>query len=79
MQYNERKLEVLDYILTNETATSDDISLALNIEIHNSRMLLRKYWKQGLLRRRKVNKFGKRVYSLSEKGEERLKFLGDAL
>jgi DNA-binding MarR family transcriptional regulator len=79
VQYNERKFEVLDYIFTNETTSSDDISFDLGIEIHNSRMLLRKYWKQGLLRRKKVNKLGKRVYSLSEKGEERLKFLGDAL
>ena len=79
MQYDERKFEILDDIFTNETTSSDDISFALDIEIHNSRMLLRKYWKQELLRMRKVNKFGKRVYSLSEKGEERLKFLGDVL
>jgi DNA-binding MarR family transcriptional regulator len=60
VQYNKRKFEVLNYIFTNETTSSDDISFDLRIEIHNSRMLLRKYWKQGLLRRRKVNKFGKR-------------------
>ena len=72
---NERKEQVLEYVLNNPDATSVDVALALDLEIHNARTLLHKYERQGLLSRRQVDFYGTRVYNIKEKGVERLKWL----
>ena len=74
--HNKRKHQVLDYICRYPDSTSADLASALDIEIHNARTLLKKYHRQGLLRRRKVDRWGTRTYEITEKGLKRRKWLG---
>ncbi len=79
MSYNERKLKLLKFL--SETGPLDSDSLAkaiansreLALDIHALRMALMRYYKQGLLRREKVE--GMFTYHLSERGVQRLRWL----
>ena len=74
MEFNLRKYHVLEYVDANGAVTSQELSDALNLEIHNARMLLLKYHRQGLLNRSKKSR-GEYVYELTGKGWERMKWL----
>ena len=72
-EYNERKLEVLIYARDYEPITSQNVADDLDIEIHNARMLLLKYHRQGLLSRR--SEFERKIYNISDKGLSRIEYL----
>lgn len=73
--YNSRKLEILKFVRDAGTVTSSDVAGGLNLRIHNARMLLYKYHRQGLLSRRTVRPFEAKEYSVTEQGVRRLKWL----
>jgi len=73
----ERKLQVLLYAASCESFTSEDIAQNLDLEIHNARMLLLKYHRQGLLSRRQD--YLCKVYQITEKGLRRIDWLVDRL
>jgi len=75
VEYNERKRQVLAFVRDNPSVTSSELARTLNLEIHNARTLLKKYFDQGLLSRRKNDCFGTRNYEATEKGLKRLKWL----
>ncbi len=78
--YNERKLEILLYVLKVGEACAREVSDALEISYHNASVLLGKYYsKQGLLSREKVDMYGTRVYSITSKGRERIDRLSQSL
>lgn len=73
---NERKLKVLRFVLEAGEVTSEEVADALGIEIHNSRVQVRRYWQRGLLYRRVVDRTTKkRAYRVSPKGKARLRWL----
>lgn len=72
--YNARKLQVLEYLASCYSCTARELASDLGLEIHNARMLLRRYWKQGLLGRQKCET-GEFVYYLTERGRRRLYYL----
>ena len=71
---NERKYQVLRILGRFSAITADDLSRLANISINHSRVLLRHYYKQGLINRA-LTQGGFYIYWLSRKGEERLKWL----
>jgi DNA-binding MarR family transcriptional regulator len=71
---NMRKMQVLSILASGYAYTPRHISEALGVEIHNARMLLKRYTKMGLLNRAK-SKNGAYVYWINEKGLERLGWL----
>jgi DNA-binding MarR family transcriptional regulator len=73
--YNERKLQVLEYVEMYPGTTSYDLASALDLEIHNARTLLKKYSRQGLLSRSRTDACGTRAYEITEKGSSRLSYL----
>ncbi len=75
MGYNERKLQILEFIYENGDVTSFELAEALDLEIHNARTLLKRYHEYGLLSRIKVDSFGTRVYMITNRGIERLEWL----
>ena len=75
VRYNERKLQVLEYVKMRRTTTSSELAGALNLEVHNARTLLKKYSRQGLLSRRRADAWGTRVHEITEKGLRRLSYL----
>jgi len=73
---NERKLEVLEFVAQEGEVTPAQVAEALDMEIHNARMQLQRYWKMNLLHRRMVNRRTKqRLYSISDEGGERIEWL----
>jgi DNA-binding MarR family transcriptional regulator len=66
--YNERKLQVLEYVETHPGTTSSELASALDLEIHNARTLLKKYSCQGLLSRSRADACGTMAYKITEKG-----------
>ena len=70
---NERKLQVLEYVKMCQMTKSSE--LALKLEIHNARTLLKKYSRQGLLSRSRADAYGTRVHEITEKGLRRLSYL----
>jgi DNA-binding MarR family transcriptional regulator len=73
--YNERKLQVLEYVKMRRATTSSELAGALNLEVHNARTLLKKYSRQGLLSRSRADAWGTRVHEITEKGLRRLSYL----
>jgi DNA-binding MarR family transcriptional regulator len=73
--YNERKLQVLEYVEKCPGTTSTELALELNLEIHNARTLLKKYSRQGLLSRSQADACGTWVHKITEKGSSRLSYL----
>lgn len=75
---NERKLEVLKFVAAEEEVTTEQVAEAFDMEIHNARMQLKRYWKSGLLHRRVIDrKTKKRAYRITEKGIGRISWLED--
>ena len=72
---NERKLQVLEYVKMCQMTKSSELALALKLEIHNARTLLKKYSRQGLLSRSRADAYGTRVHEITEKGLRRLSYL----
>jgi DNA-binding MarR family transcriptional regulator len=71
---NEAKYETLKYLEEVEVATGSEIASFRNITHGCQSTLLKRYWKFGLLHR--FSGEGKeKVYSLSERGHERLEWL----
>jgi DNA-binding MarR family transcriptional regulator len=71
---NEAKYESLNYIDEVGFATSSEIAESRGVTHGCQSTLLRRYWKYGLLHRASVE--GKeKIYTLSTRGEERLKWL----
>ena len=77
---NQRKISILSYFSERDCATSLDVSSDLKVSLTNASERLRRYYKQGLLARRAVERRrrGRRtmVYKLTEAGRRRLTFLG---
>jgi len=78
VRFNERKLQVLAYISRCYSATAWQLAKDLGLEIHNARMLLKRYYRMGLLRREKCST-GEYCYWLSEEGKRRLNYLASIL
>lgn len=74
MNYNERKREVLRYVLGSGPCGVADVAAGLGIPDDHARPLLRSYFKQGLLDRT-VGPMKSGIYSLNSKGEARLRWL----
>jgi len=76
---NQRKLLILSYFSERDCATSLDVSSDLKVSLTNASERLRRYYKQGLLTRRVVERRrrGRRtmVYKLTEAGRRRLTLL----
>ena len=53
---NERKLEVLKFVDQEGEVTPDQVADIFDMEIHNARMPLQRYWQAGLLYRRMINR-----------------------
>jgi len=71
---NERKIQVLSLLASFNALTANDLAKLLDIKVNHARVLLRKYYKMGLLSRQITNE-GYFIYWLSSKGEERLRWL----
>ena len=75
---NERKLELLHFIVAEEEVTPSKVADTLELEIHHARVLLLRYFKAGLLSRKIISrKTRQRAYCLTEKGITKLKWLED--
>ena len=76
---NQRKLLILRYFSKRDYATSFDVSSDLELSLTNASERLKRYYKQGLLARRALEKRrrGRRtlVYKLTQAGLRRLAFL----
>lgn len=76
VERNQRKLEILDFIVENPEATARQLSQELDIERSNAKRRLGEYWKQGLLHRRIIDpKTRARAYSITPKGLDRIVYL----
>ena len=78
MEYNELKLRLLTILAEREGTDSASLSRelaqsGLGIEIHAVRMAVMRYYKLGLLKRRRVG--GMFIYSLTDRGLHRLRWL----
>jgi len=78
MDYNRLKLLVLRTISERGATDSSAVAAALNVagvglDVHAIRMALMRYYRQGLLTRKR--KFGLYIYDLSERGVRRLAWL----
>jgi predicted ArsR family transcriptional regulator len=74
MGYDRTKLRVLQFVVDKGQVSAQDVSKELGLEIHNARMCLLAYHRQGLLSRSSFYGLHK-VYSLTKKGLERLLWL----
>lgn len=72
---NARKLQILELAEEEGEITSADVSKELGITLHNASMLLRRYWKQGLLSRKASGLCNRKTYSIRRKGRRRLRWL----
>ena len=73
---NERKLEILHFLEEEEVVTPSQLADTFELEIHHVRIILLRYWREGLLYRHMINRKTKqRAYNLTEKGKARLKWL----
>jgi predicted transcriptional regulator len=72
---NERKYEILSFLLDHDMATAQDVAYEFDLDITNARMLLLKYYRQGLIGRKKIDKIGTRIYYMRGKGIEKLEWL----
>ena len=78
MNYNELKLLILRTISESGSISSEDLATRLittgaRVEIHAVRMALMRYYRQGLLLRKKAG--GTFSYSLSDRGLHRFEWL----
>lgn len=73
MEKGKRKREILGYLVEKEEVTPRELSEDLHIEIHNARVLLKRYWLEGLLSRKMQGMTAH--YRIKERGYERLQFL----
>ena len=73
--YNELKLEILLEIETMEEAIAGDIAENLGRTQASIGMSLLSYHRHGLLNRYTTNWKNEKVYSLSDRGRERLEWL----
>ncbi len=73
---NQRKLQVLKYIDCIGEVTAHKVAAELGIKLPNSQKRLVRYWNQGLLRRRIIDKKTReRTYTISQKGLDRIEWL----
>lgn len=75
MQRNERKAKILELLDGTGEATAMEVAQELSITPINASRLLGHYFRQGLLKRRTINKFGEQCYEITEKGRVRLVWL----
>lgn len=78
LNYNELKLLILRTISEGGSMSSEDVATLLittgaRVEIHAIRMALMRYYRQGLLLRKKAG--GSFSYSLSDRGLHRFEWL----
>jgi len=78
LNYNELKSLILRTISEGGSMSSEDVATRLittgaRVEIHAVRMALMRYYRQGLLLRKKAG--GSFSYSLSDRGSRRLEWL----
>ncbi len=73
--YNEIKLETFEILEDLGKATANQVALRTNRRYEAASMSMLKYFRYGLLRRRRLEGEKTFVYSLSERGLERLDWL----
>lgn len=73
-RFNERKLEILELVEAGFEASSE-VADACGITQSCASSLMGRYWRQGLLHRYTASYDNLKVYSLSEKGLERIDWL----
>lgn len=76
--YNQAKLEILDAVDTLGEVTAREIAVITNSTPRCASMNLFRYHRQGLLNRRTL-KGRTKVYTLTERGRERLEWLSTEL
>jgi len=77
MEFNERKLQVLEVVQDQKIVDSESLSYLLDLTIIQSRVYLLRYHRSGLLNRRKIDNGtgGYYVYRLSSKGSNKIDYL----
>jgi len=78
MGYNERKIEILRCVETGWCTPENVLDICQkgkSTTISSIQMALLRYHRQGLLHRRKTGRHREYEYRISERGEERLKWL----
>lgn len=78
VERNQRKVEVLEVIEQVGNITASQLAEVLGISHTNASALLLRYWKYGLLNRYTVPNHNMKVYSIKERGRERLVYLQQA-
>ena len=73
--FNQRKAEILSLLDGSGGATAREVASGLGITQVNASRLLGLYFKEGLLTRRTINRFGEKRYEITEKGRERLSWI----
>ena len=68
------KYEILKYIEENDFATGSEIAAFRNVTHGSQSTLLKRYWNYGLLHR-STGEGKEKIYTLSERGHERLAWL----
>ena len=77
MEYNERKILVLEYARVHNEFSAAELARDQGIPGKHGKIYCLKYLRQGLLERRKEQ--GVYWYTLTKKGLERLQFLADTM
>lgn len=75
MRFNERKTEILKLLEAGEELTASEVSQRLGIARINTSRLMGLYYREGLLGRRVVNKFGELSYRITDRGRRRLRWI----
>lgn len=77
--FNERKAEILELLDRMGESTALDVAGALGITQINSSRLLGLYFREGLTRRRTIDRFGTKSYQITERGRKRLNWIRGGL
>jgi predicted ArsR family transcriptional regulator len=77
MEYNERKILVLEYARAHHEFSAAQLAQDQRIPGRHAKIYLLKYHKQGLLSRHQEG--GVYSYSLAEKGRQRLQFFAETM
>lgn len=78
LKFNERKVEVLRFLAGGRGVSAKELGEGLGISLPNSKMVLFRLYRQGLVLRVKSPGLWKKPffkYLISDKGIQRLKFL----
>ena len=77
--YNRRKRQVLSLFTKEDELTARQVADALDISQNNSRNLLLHYFRLGLLHRRTLGKRDEKIYTINQRGLQRLQKLSEGV